>query len=442
MILRHLHVKNLKLLRDFELSFLDAHGQPRMWTVIIGENGTAKTSLLQAIAMTAAGALEVNSLAKKVTGQLRDRRQSEPMEITATFGFTDLPAGAQRSFPGLGESQHQAAHVQLRSTVTLEKGSSSLRARAEYAPPLETSSDPLEIARDKNLPHWFVAGYGITRALPDPSRAYPLEQPSIERMEPLFDSQVALTSTTFANYFQGQNKGTSYTRALKRVLFHTERLLPNIQDLELRGRGHVNKAGDLVEGNRFRQKVGNTVITVPATALSHGYQSTIAWIADLVGHFVLEAEGEEIRPEDMQGLVLIDEIDLYLHPTWQLVLVSALRETFPRLQFVATTHSPLVLAGLRPDEIVRLRFTERGDVERADADADARLMTGTEIYREFFGIDDIIPDATGQQLRDFRYLAANPYRSDEDDRTITQLREALQRAGVDPELEPVPRRAP
>lgn len=439
MIIHHLRIKNLKLLRDFELSFIDDHGKPRMWTVIIGENGTAKTSLLQAIAMAAAGSLEVNSLAKKITGQLRDRRQDEQMEVTATFGFLgDPPGGARRIFPGLGGAPPPAAEIQITSTVTLDKDSSSLRARSEYTPPSIGDSSPLDVARDKNLAHWFVAGYGIARALPDASKVPVLEQPSIERMEPLFDSQVALTSTAFANYFHQQAKGNLYSKALKSVLFHTERLLPKISNFELRGRGGVSKAGDLVGGNRFRQKIGKHEITVPATALSHGYQSTIAWVADLVGHIVLEAD-QPVSPEEMQGLVLLDEIDLYLHPTWQLALVSALRETFPQIQFVATTHSPLVLAGMHPDEIVRLWFADSGDVERAPRGEDARVMTGTEIYREYFGIDDIIPDETGQKLRDYRYLAANPYRSDEDDREVTRLSEELRQAGIDPAFDPVPR---
>ena len=93
-----------------------------------------------------------------------------------------------------------------------------------------------------------------------------------------------------------------------------------------------------------------------------------------------------------------------------------------QVQFVATTHSPLVLAGMHPTEIVRLQFSDNGDVERAPIGPDARVMTGTEIYREYFGIDEIIPDEAGQKLRDYRYLAANPYRNDQDDRQIRRLR--------------------
>jgi hypothetical protein len=438
--IRHLRIQKLKLLRDFELSFVDADGKPRMWTVLIGENGTGKTSILQAIAMAAAGRLQVNTLAELVTPHLRDRRQRDSATIEARFGFLKAPKGAVRQYP-LADSDPAEVLSQVwlqRGATTLEAASCYVRAGEAPPPPLTVWKNPLDEVRSKNLPLWFVAGYGVARVLPDAGVQPRLDRPAIDRLKPLFGSGVALTSTAFANYF-GRKKAQMYSRVVKTVLLRANDLLPAIDDVELRGAGGVTKAGHLRESKRFTQQIGSQKLKLPATALSHGYQSTIAWIADLAGHIVLESENE-IKPQDMQGLVLIDELGLYLHPTWQVVLVSALRETFPRLQFVATTHSPLVLAGMHPTEIVRLKFADSGDVERASIGPDARVMTGTEIYREYFGIDDVIPDKTGRKLRTYRYLAANPYRSDEEDVEIEQLRNELRTAGVDPAFAPVPRK--
>jgi len=73
-----------------KLDFTDVDGKSiRKWTVIIGKNGTGKTSLLQAAALAAAGSLQVNTLAGRSVGHLRDRRTSEPLHITATFEFLD-----------------------------------------------------------------------------------------------------------------------------------------------------------------------------------------------------------------------------------------------------------------------------------------------------------------------------------------------------------------
>lgn len=442
-ILRQIHIENLKLLRDFELELVNPDGTPRMWTVLIGENGTGKTSILQAIAMAAAGGTLVNTLARRVVAQLRDRRSADPMRVTAQFAFQKTPANAVRDYPF---RKKETNGVGLTSTLRLLEGEFSIRGAAHYddakqARQQNPDEDPLVAARSRNLPLWFVAGYGVARALPDAGVQPRLEQASIDRLQTLFDSSVGLTSTVFANYFSSDKaKAQMFGRVLKRVLLRTERLVPNIQSIELRGRGGVTHAGTLQETARFTQRIGGDSVKLPATALSHGYQSTIAWIADLVGHIVLEAENE-LDSDEMQGLVLIDEMDLYLHPVWQVALVSALRETFPQLQFIATTHSPLITASLSADEIVALELDpDTGNVRRRANEQDPRVLTGTEVYRAYFGVDEINPDPSGQRLREYRYLAANPYRTAKDDKQLVQLKKLLLKEGIDPRFAPVPKR--
>jgi hypothetical protein len=430
MYVRRLHVQNLKRLRDFRLDFRHAD-QPRMWTVLIGENGTAKTTLLQAIALAATGSKQVNTLAGPVVRHLRDRRGKDTLEIEVDFEFTPS-AGADEFHPFLVKPSKRlrpSKRLGLRSFVYLEPGSTSLDASASYVE-LETGTmydeekirpdrkdrgprDPLDNARDKHTPLWFVAGYGISRALPDATSTPPFDRPSIERMQPLFDAQARLASTSFSNHFalkdreEKRSKGTTsrlYSRMLNEAIkLGGSELLPNITKLELRGQGGASSAIDLIESDRFHQRMGRHVQKIAGVALSHGYQSTFAWIADLIGHVLLESKAE-LSTVDMEGLVLLDEIDLYLHPAWQATFVTALRRVFPRIQFVATTHSPVILAGLAPHEIVRLQVDpESGDVVRASWDPstgqlatanghnwpqpDPRPMTGSEIYNTWFGVD-------------------------------------------------------
>lgn len=442
--LRHLRIQHLKLIRDLDLSFTRADGSPRMWTVIIGENGTGKTSILQAIAMAAAGSLQVNALAGGVVGQLRDRRGAEEMKIEAEFGFSDLALRNGSVFPG--NVPELTPGLRLRSEVSLKPKQTTLRAMARYeyegAGLSAPKDDPLDAVRAENTKFWFVSGYGVRRVLPESGRMPRLEQPSIERMATLFNPEASLTSTAFASYFTGK-KARLFGKILKSALFKTKQLLPMVNGLELGGRGGIRKAGDLQERDRFQQQVGQSELKVAATSLSHGYQSTIAWIADLVGHIVLEAE-TDLEPDEMVGLVLIDELDLYLHPLWQVILVKALRDTFKRVQFVATSHSPLVLADLRPDadEIVKLTFDpDSGDVVRDDVRADPRLLTGTELLRQFFGLTNLHPDEAGQELQEYLYLAGNPFRTREDDGKLVALAESLREKGVEPHYAPVKRRA-
>lgn len=445
MYLRQVRVQHLKLLRDVVLDLQQPDGAPRMWTVVIGQNGTGKSSLLQAIALASAGNLQVNTLASRAIGHLRDRRSDEPLHVEALFEFPD---GARQpelhpTCPALLPSP-----LHLRSEVSLAAGETSLLASAAYVG-VESTQDPLDKARSRNTPRWFVAGYGVARFLPDVGRAVMLDRPSIERLQPLFDQTTALTSTGFSSYFGEEgDKALRFHRVLKRALLSIESLLPDIQDLELRGHGGVKKPGDLLERSRFTQRIGQATLKIPGVALSHGYQSTIAWVADLIGHILLEAE-YELEPEQMEGLVLIDEIDLYLHPTWQAALIPALRATFPQMQFIVTTHSPVVLSGVAPHEVVRLAsWGANGDVVEVVHDPetgdlapasellekglrpDARMMTGSEILRESFGVGGSTPNPHGGELRRYAMLASDPFRSESEHQEMLRLRQLLAKQGL------------
>lgn len=449
MYLRHLNVRHLKLLRDVTLDFTLPDGTLRNWTVIIGKNGTGKSSLLQAIALAAAGRLQVNVLAKGAIGHLRDRRGNEALEVEADFEFS-ADSRAEALHPMVRGPLPETAG--LRSSVRLGDGEKSIRAASHYTGSLtlQGDDDPLDVARSQNLRRWFVAGYGVARFLTDGVRAT-LDQPAIERMRPLFDPTLALTGIRFSGYFGDEDKDQKarlFHRVLKQALFNVEAMLPGIDDLELRGHGGVTAAGDLLEGNRFSQHFATGSLKFPGAALAHGYQSTIAWVADLVGHILLESQ-TEIEPKDMEGLVLIDEIDLYLHPAWQRALIPALRATFPAMQFIVTTHSPVVLSGVAPHEVVRLAaWGDAGDVleivHHPETGAlvpaatlgdkgvrpDARMMTGSEIFREYFGLEGSTPNPMGDELRRYAMLASDPYRTEAEHKELLELSKKLAKAKI------------
>lgn len=457
MYVRSLRVQRLKLLRDLRLEFSNADGSLRLWTVIIGKNGTGKSSLLQAIALASAGSLQVNTLAGRAVGHLRDRRSEDPMQVDAEFEFVD---GEESPAWHRTLKAPPQTPLRLESWARLDADQTTIRAGSSYRGPEPSKlDDPLDAARARNIAHWFVAGYGVARFLPDTGRTVTLDRPSIERMLPLFDPLTALTSTNFSRYFGDETeKSLAFHRVLKRAMLGVESLLPDIVDLELRGYGGVTQPGQLLERDRFTQRSGQKLLKVPGVALAHGYQSSIAWLADLVGHVFLEADGP-VEPRHMQGVVLVDEIDLYLHPLWQATLIPALRETFPRMQFIVTTHSPVVLSGVAPSEVVRVAaWGEEGDVvevvhhpesgELVPATSlpgeglrpDPRMMTGSELYREHFGMEDPTPNPLGDELRRYMALASDPFRTARDDEEMRGLRGQLAQAQMREVPSPVRRR--
>ena len=80
---------------------------------------------------------------------------------------------------------------------------------------------------------------------------------------------------------------------------------------------------------------------MPFGALSDGLRAYIGWIGDLLYH-VCHCCPDGTRLVDFRGIVMIDEVDLHLHPEWQLLVLPTVSRALPRLQFVCTTHSPIV----------------------------------------------------------------------------------------------------
>ena len=101
----------------------------------------------------------------------------------------------------------------------------------------------------------------------------------------------------------------------------------------------------------------------------------------------LEAEGRAVLPRNMEGLVLIDELDLHLHPRWQAEFVRALKATFPRLQFVVTTHSPLVLRDTEPGEAYELQREPGKTTVTARKIGAPRDWYLTDVYADAFHVD-------------------------------------------------------
>jgi predicted ATP-binding protein involved in virulence len=86
-------------------------------------------------------------------------------------------------------------------------------------------------------------------------------------------------------------------------------------------------------------------IALPFGALSDGFRAYIGWIGDMLFH-VCQGVASGLKLREMRGIVMVDEIDLHLHPEWQRSVVPTLAKALPNVQFILTTHSPLVVGSL------------------------------------------------------------------------------------------------
>lgn len=103
-------------------------------------------------------------------------------------------------------------------------------------------------------------------------------------------------------------------------------------------------------------------IEVPFDALSDGYKGYIALVSDMVYHMNHVMPKGDIR--ELPGVVLIDEIDSHLHPGWQRRVVPKLASSFPKLQFVMTTHSPIVAGTVKSENILLMEMEPEGETGR------------------------------------------------------------------------------
>jgi hypothetical protein len=332
-----------------------------------------------------------------------------------------------------------APEAPLVSRVEVAPGRSLFRGRSWWRDTDGDSYDPVaeHQAHTRPDPGWFVAGYGVQRQLSVALSAPQVTDSVLSRLNPLFDAG-PIVGTGFADQLEPA-LARAYAGLLRKALV-TGQVLPRVSDLVLSGRGGVSASKTLVEANRFAMRVGQRSYRLPATWLSQGYQASIAWIADLIGQIVLESD-RAVPLEEMRGLVLIDELDLFLHPRWQVRLVATLKAVFPRMQFVASTHSPMVLPGLNQNEVVILDQDERGNVIAERAAESPKLLTGSEIYSLFFGIRQLYPTEAAEALERYTLFAADPDRTDEEEQVLRDARMTLQAAGIDPGEPPVPRRA-
>lgn len=93
---------------------------------------------------------------------------------------------------------------------------------------------------------------------------------------------------------------------------------------------------------------------LPIRVLSAGYQSLIWMVLDIAYRMALLNPDLLENISETPGVVLIDELDIHLHPKWQWNIVSALKKTFPNVQFIAATHSPIIIASCKEEHLIKI----------------------------------------------------------------------------------------
>ena len=150
------------------------------------------------------------------------------------------------------------------------------------------------------------------------------------------------------------------------------------------------------EGGLF-PRISTPSGVLPLDVLSQGTQSVIQCVAHLtIGHAAYYDFPVDL--EEKPGVLLIDEIDAHLHPSWQRRIIPTLIRHFPRLQIFCSTHSPLMLAGLEAGQVQLLRRGEDGKVSVSTNESDIAGWSADDILRNFLDVPTPTDMATAEHV--------------------------------------------
>lgn len=164
--------------------------------------------------------------------------------------------------------------------------------------------------------------------------------------------------------------------------------------------------------------------------LSDGYRTTLAMVMDIAARMA-EANPEMDDPLESEGIVLIDEVDLHLHPGWQQHILNDLIRTFPNIQFIVSTHSPQVVTSVKPQQLRVIQWKD----EAPDL-LPVRFSYGAEAQQvlvDVLGVDSPRPDIEiVNKLKEYQQLVENNHW--DSDRAL-ELRKELDQWGAEHEPE-------
>jgi len=143
--------------------------------------------------------------------------------------------------------------------------------------------------------------------------------------------------------------------------------------------------------------------------LSSGFKSCLSIIFGIIKDIELRFKNPCIKADEFDGIILIDELELHLHPEWQAKIASILIEIFPNIQFITATHSPHILQSAKPSEIIALA-ADGGRVFRREITGGSYGFQGwtvEEVLIDVMGMSDTRTDAYKTKISEFENALKN-----------------------------------
>ena len=414
-----MHINNLTMTHFRGASSLPLELHDRL-NVFVGANGAGKSSVLDAAAIMLSWL--VNRI-KSASGSGRPLTES------------DIQNGASTASLELFLEIHESKYVW--KLIKLRKGRASQEERSNLKQLNQLSKKVQQLISNNeehlNLP--LFAYYPVNRAVLD--KDIPHRIRGAHHFDPLAAYDESLTSganfRTFFGWFREREDLENENRkhAGQASLFDTEVVqFPDPQLEAVRNaltRFMPEFTNLTVRRSPLRMEVLKNGKPLTVNQLSDGEKCLMAMIGDLARRMAI---ANPLRDDPLQGIgvVLIDEIDLHLHPKWQRMVVPRLLDVFPNCQFLISTHSPHIITHVQPENLFLLRMTEEGLISLRASESYGKTVE--RVLEDLMGLETTRPDEVSDTLRKI-YDQIDEGQLGEAKETIGKLKH---RIGEDPEL--------
>jgi predicted ATP-binding protein involved in virulence len=345
-----IHQLNLINFRNFEIQSLEFADQ---FNVLIGDNGTGKSALLDALAV-AVGSLFLRF--REVSA--RSIRPDDVRYVAYGYGHG---VSVERQYPAVVECTVSLNDrvISYRRSLESLRGRTTEKDAKEMTYISEELQERVSSGEDVQLP--LIAYYGTGRLWQQRQTEIEYKRGSrFEGYDKCLDP--ASNEKSLLEWFkhheminlQQQQKGVADS---PNVLEAARTAIANcVEDWT---EVYFDLSEDTLMGIDTEKETN-----LPFRMLSDGVRNMLAMVGDIAHRAaVLNPFMQAEAANQISGVVLIDEIDLHLHPKWQRHIVADLRRTFPNIQFIVTTHSPFIIQSLRPDELIDLNVEDRPEAE-------------------------------------------------------------------------------
>ena len=340
MFIKELFLKNFRGFDEKTFRF------DNRFSVLAGENGSGKTAVLEGLSVALGGWLfgfdglegkdkrnvckkDIRNISAKVSTALLPQT---PVEVKCTAEFND-------------------SVLEWRRSVDKVDGHTTYGGLSEVRRVTQEINNKIYKAADTDIILPIVAFYSAARLWSEPihkSNKYQKETIRIKgysralSFEQSIDKVMKYIDTLAHRANKNPNDSAEYYAIMEALRKCLENIVPSIKiDYDI-------KSAEIIV-------IHNESVKLHYSQLSDGYRCMISLIADIAYKMaILNPQLKERAITETTGVILIDELDLHLHPKWQRVVVNDLKNIFPSVQFIATTHSPFIIQSLEDGELISL----------------------------------------------------------------------------------------